>query len=58
MHVLLCVDDLIIIIFECHLAEGTRVFLLVWTKVDKFSFFSGLQTNLDKSNILLKGQWD
>ena len=35
-----------------------RVFLLVWNKIQEFSEVTGLFTNLDKSNILLKGQWD
>ena len=57
VQVLLYADDLIIII-ECDPATGARVFLLVWSRVQEFSTITGLYTNLDKSNILLKGHWD
>ena len=30
----------------------------MWAKVQEFSTFSALHTNLDKSNLLLKRQWD
>ena len=57
VQVLLYADDLIIII-DCDPNTGVRVFLLVWSRVQEFSTVTGLYTNLDKSNILLKGQWD
>ena len=55
--VLLYADDLIIII-DCDPATGVRVFLFVWSRIQEFSEVTGLFTNLDKFNILLKGQWD
>ena len=57
VQVLLYADDLIIIV-KCDPAEGVKIFILVWAKVQEFSTFSGLHTNLDKSNILLQGRWD
>ena len=57
VQVLLYADDLIIII-DCDPTTGVRVFLLVWNRIQEFSKVTGLFTNLDKSNILLKGQWD
>ena len=57
VQVLLYADDLIIII-DCDPTTGVRVFLLVWKKIQEFSEVTCLFTNLDKSNILLKGQWD
>ena len=57
VQVLLYADDLIIII-DCDPTTGVRVFLLVWSRIQEFSEVTGLYTNLDKSNILLKGQWD
>ena len=54
LDILLYLDDPIICI-ECDPAEGVRIFILMWAKVQEFSTFSGLHTYLDKSNILLKG---
>ena len=49
-------DDFIIVV-DCDWTTGVRVFLSVWNKIQEFSEVTGLFTN-DKSNILLKGQWD
>ena len=57
VQVLLYADDLIIII-DCDPNTRVRVFLVVWSRDQEFSEVTGLYTNPDKSNILLKGQWD
>ena len=46
------------IIVDCHPEQGVRVFVVTWARVQIFSSVTGLNTNLDKLGILLKGGWE
>ena len=54
VHVLLCADDLLIIITG-EQDQAVFMFLLSWVKA--FSRYRGLCVNLSKSALLLKGHW-